>query len=117
MHHARCALNEAPALLRLYNALTIMTDLPASSPNSGPNAVHVFSLLGAITKAYNTSVALTSRSCNTAIVRAVHTVSLVTTLEQVRVSSVWVIWPPATRHAYLWKSSILMSNNIWQLTY
>ena len=79
MHHARCALNEAPALLRLYNALTIMTDLPASSPNSGPNAVHVFSLLGAITQAFHASVTLISMSCNTAIVKAMYTISLVNT--------------------------------------
>ena len=45
------------------------------------------------------------------------TVFLVTTLHYVMVSGVLVIWPPTTRHAFLWNSSILMSNTIWQLTY
>ena len=80
MNEARCAQNAAPALFSPYRALTMMADLPALGPNSGPKIVHTFLVISAVIYALSTSPTLTSRSLRAAIVRARKTVSRETTL-------------------------------------
>ena len=70
----------------------IIKYLPASSPNF---------LLGAIIYAFITSVSLTSRLFDAAVIKNMHSLFPVTTLECVITPCVFVTWSPAFRHAFL----------------
>ena len=71
--------------------------------------VQIFSLQGAVTYEFITSPALTCRLFKAAMVKAIRTVSLPTTLEYFIHFGVYVMWPPATSQALCLNSSIFMS--------
>jgi hypothetical protein len=93
----------------------MMADLPVSGPNSGTNTHHTFSLIGAEMYAFKILAALTSMELRAAMVSVMQMVSHETMLAYVMVMGAPVMCPPATIWALLWKSSILMSNIMWNL--
>ena len=69
----------APALFRPYKALKLIADLQAMLPNSGTNAIHIFSMTGAC---LSSRCQLTSPQDHCVqIINAILTVYLETTLE------------------------------------
>jgi hypothetical protein len=73
-------MNTALSDFRQYKARTMSARFPASYPNSGPNTIQIFSVIGAIKLALSISAILTSKSFKAAKVYALMTDSLDTTL-------------------------------------
>ena len=117
MQSARWFLQLASDDARPYKALTMITVLPLFSPNSVPSVVCTFSEHRAVRYAFCISDVFTSRSFNAAKVRAILTDSLETTLANVKLLGASTKWPPATRCAFLEKSSILTENTMWHFMY
>ena len=112
MQSAICQMKKHPALLSPYNTGTIIAFLPASLPNSVPTIIHIFSSHGKVRKTFYTSLALTSKSLSTAIIRAIQTVLQDTMLAYVSMAGASVICRPATSLALGQNPSCLMSNTM-----
>ena len=94
----------------LYRALTTTIILLASLPSSGPRMIHTFSKASVYTYSFKMSVDFTSRSLSTAINRAMHTISLESSMAHVIVACALVMYPPVSSQAFHLKSLILLSN-------
>ena len=112
MQFARWFLKLAPDDAKPYNALTMIAILPLCSPNSVANVAYTFSEHGAVSYAFCISDVFTSRSFNAAEIRAILTDSHETMLANVKLLRASTKWPPATRCAFLQKSSILIENTM-----
>ena len=110
MNSARWFLKLAPDDAKPYINLTMIAVLPLFSPNSVTSVVCTFSEHGAVRYAFCISDVFISRSFNAAKVRVIPTDSLETTLAYINLLGTSTIWPPATRHAFLEKFSILIEN-------
>ena len=95
------ALHEALDDLSPYSALTITNVFPLPYPCSKPATYHIFSLQGALRYAFPTSQAMTSRSFNYDMSKAMRTLSLDTTEEYVRLDGASVVDPLATTRYFL----------------
>ena len=111
MQSARWILKHAPDDAKPYSALTMIAVLPLFSLNSVPSVVCTFSEQGT-SDMHSVSDVFTSRSFNAAKVRAILTDSLETMLAYVELLGASTTWPPATRHAFQEKSSILIENTM-----
>ena len=100
-----------------YYALTMIAVLPLFPPNSVPSLVCTSSEYGAVRYAFCISDVYTSRSFNTAKVRAILTDSLETMLAYVNLIGASTMWPHPTRCAFLERSSILIENTMLHFIY
>ena len=86
--------------------------LPLFSPNSVPGVVCTFSEHRAVRYAFCISDVFTLSSFNAGKARALLTDSLQTMVAYVKLLGASTMWPPATRCAFLEKSSILIENTM-----
>ena len=101
---------------RPYNAIFTSINVLSSSPDTGPGNVQFFYLQSAVRYVFCILQANISRSFNAAIFKAILTVSLDSTNDNVIEEGAVVVCPPPTIRAFLLKFlPSLISNIIWHL--